>query len=139
MIQRGKNNLPSSQLKFMQKIAILITLTMLLASLAGCAGYDNDDNSPVGDWYIAESLLLEINQDGTVARPDETGTWSTEGDYLTINFDDSVTLLYKVEGDWLWIRIEGEEGCIPFAPEMIDEDQWDDRVSEMTPPSICEE
>jgi len=116
---------------------------MLLVPLAGCAGDENDDNSIegnsiVGDWYMAELLTLEINQDGTVASLDENGSWSTEGDYLTINFDDSVTLWYKVEGDWLWIMIEGEEGCITFAPEMIDEDQWDDRVSEQTPPSVCE-
>ena len=70
----------------MKKIAYLLTLIMLLVPLAGCAGDENDDNSIVGDWYMAELLALEINQDGTVASLDENGSWSTEGDYLTLYF-----------------------------------------------------
>ncbi len=135
----------------MKKIAYLLTLIMLLVPLAGCAG-DDDDNSIEGDWYRYESLVLVIYQNGTlgmgIAGPvDDFGNWSTEGDILTIDFGDSNTptgdprtmiARFAVDGDWLWLLIEDGEDCIPFAPEMIDEDEWDDRVSELTPPSFCE-
>ncbi len=134
----------------MKKIAYLLTLIMLLVPLAGCAG-DDDDNSIEGDWYRYESLVLVIYQNGTlgmgIAGPvDDFGNWSTEGDILTIDFGDSNTptgdprtmiARFAVDGDWLWLLIEDGEDCIPFAPEMIDEDEWDDRVSELTPPSFC--
>ena len=123
---------------------------MLLVPLAGCAG-DDDDNSIEGDWYRYESLVLVIYQNGTlgmgIAGPvDDFGNWSTEGDILTIDFGDNNTptgdprtmiARFAVDGDWLWLLIEDGEDCIPFAPEMIDEDEWDDRVSEVTPPSFC--
>ena len=134
----------------MKKIAYLLTLIMLLVPLAGCAG-DDDDNSIEGDWYRYESLVLVIYQNGTlgmgIAGPvDDFGNWSTEGDKLTIDFGDNNTptgdprtmiARFAVDGDWLWLLIEDGEDCIPFAPEMIDEDEWDDRVSELTPPSFC--
>ena len=134
----------------MKKIAYLLTLIMLLVPLAGCAG-DDDDNSIEGDWYRYESLVLVIYQNGTlgmgIAGPvDDFGNWSTEGDILTIDFGDNNTptgdprtmiARFAVDGDWLWLLIEDGEDCIPFAPEMIDEDEWDDRVSELTPPSFC--
>ncbi|SVB49819.1 uncharacterized protein METZ01_LOCUS202673, partial [marine metagenome] len=53
--------------KSMKKVAYLLTLTMLLASLAGCAGDDDDDDSsPVGEWYSAEAMLIDMNEDGTL-------------------------------------------------------------------------
>ena len=133
----------------MKKIAYLLTLIMLLVPLAGCAG--DDDADIEGDWYRYESLVLVIYQNGTlgmgIAGPvDDFGNWSTEGDILTIDFGDSNTptgdprtmiARFAVDGDWLWLLIEDGEDCIPFAPEMIDEDEWDDRVSELTPPSFC--
>ena len=134
----------------MKKIAYLLTLIMLLVPLAGCAG--DDDADIEGDWYRYESLVLVIYQNGTlgmgIAGPvDDFGNWSTEGDILTIDFGDNNTptgdprtmiARFAVDGDWLWLLIEDGEDCIPFAPEMIDEDEWDDRVSELTPPSFCE-
>ena len=96
----------------MKKIAYLLTLIMLLVPLAGCAGDDNDDNSPVGDWYRGESLVVVIYQNGTYgwgSPPDDFGNWSTgwtssdnayffvqsntvmEGDILTIDFGVSTT------------------------------------------------
>ena len=144
----------------MKKIAYLLPLIMLLVPLGGCAG-DDDDNSIEGDWYRYESLVLVIYQNGTlgmgIAGPvDDFGNWSTEGDILTIDFGDNNTptgdprtmiARFAVDGDWLWMsELERNEepkddvwgDCIPFAPEMIDEDEWDDRVSELTPPSFCE-
>jgi hypothetical protein len=166
----------------MKKIAYLLTLIMLLVPLAGCAGDDNDDNSPVGDWYKGESLAVVIYQNGTYGNVgpwnshDDFGNWSTgwtssdneqwgvqsntvmEGDILTIDFGvSSITgyprsqmYRFAVDGDWLWMsELERNMGsspqkdddwgdCNPFAPEMIDEDEWDDRISELTPPSFCE-
>ena len=127
----------------MKKIAYLLTLIMLLVPLAGCAGDENDDNPIVGDWYMAESLLLEINQDGTAANPDENGSWSTEGEYLTIDFGDNVHIFrFTIEGGWLWLTNSGQDGCMVFAPEMINEDEFEDRkrevYEEITPEGFCE-
>jgi len=121
----------------MKKIAYLLTLIMLLVPLAGCAG-DDDDNSIEGDWYMAELLALEINQDGTAASPDENGSWSTEGEYLTIDFGDNVHIFrFTIEGGWLWLTNSGQDGCMVFAPEMINEDEFDDRKEELFPHEFC--
>ena len=132
----------------MKKIAYLLTLIMLLVPLAGCAGDENDDNSIggksiVGDWYMAELLALEINQDGTAASPDENGSWSTEGDYLTLYFEDAEpTFRFTIEGGWLWLTNSGQDGCMVFAPEMINEDEFEDRkrevYEEITPEGLCD-
>ena len=46
---------------------MLLTLTMLLASLAGCAGDDDGDaSSPIGEWWSAEAMLIDMNEDGTL-------------------------------------------------------------------------
>tara|TARA_Y100000780_G_C13404195_1_gene309246 strand:+ start:148 stop:528 length:381 start_codon:yes stop_codon:yes gene_type:complete len=126
----------------MKKIAYLLTLIMLLVPLAGCAG-DDDDNSIEGDWYMAELLALEINQDGTAASPDENGSWSTEGEYLTIDFGDNVHIFrFTIEGGWLWLTNSGQDGCMVFAPEMINEDEFEDRkrevYEEITPEGLCD-
>ena len=55
----GKDKEPPHLNTFMRKIAILITLTMLLASLAGCAGDDGDANSPIGEWWNAETMAMD--------------------------------------------------------------------------------
>ena len=127
----------------MKKIAYLLTLIMLLVPLAGCAGDENDDNPIEGDWYMAELLALEINQDGTVASLDENGSWSTEGEYLTIDFGDNVHIFrFTIEGGWLWLTNSGQDGCMVFAPEMINEDEFEDRkrevYEEITPEGLCD-
>ena len=127
----------------MKKIAYLLTLIMLLVPLAGCAGDGNDDNPIEGDWYMAELLTLEINQDGTVASLDENGSWSTEGDYLTLHFEDAEpTFRFTIEGGWLWLTNSGQDGCMVFAPEMINEDEFEDRkrevYEEITPEGLCD-
>ena len=122
----------------MKKIAYLLTLIMLLVPLAGCAGDENDDNPIEGDWYMAELLALEINQDGTAASPDENGSWSTEGEYLTIDFGDNVHIFrFTIEGGWLWLTNSGQDGCMVFAPEMINEDEFDDIKEELYPHEFC--
>ena len=129
-MEQGVYRLPCFR-KSMKKIAYLLTLIMLLVPLAGCAG-DDDDNSIEGDWYMAELLALEINQDGTAASPDENGSWSTEGDYLTLYFEDAEpTFRFTIEGGWLWLTNSGVGGCLVFAPETINEDEFEDRKIEI--------
>ncbi|MBT4962011.1 MAG: hypothetical protein HN983_03905 [Euryarchaeota archaeon] len=125
----------------MRIIAPMMILIMMTSTLAGCTGGDPDgeeidDNPIVGDWYMAESLELEINQDGTVwSSPDENGSWSTEGDYLHLYFENGPhTFRFTIEGGWLWLTNSGVDGCIVFAPEMINEDEFEDRK-----PQILEE
>mgnify|MGYP006088741497 CR=1 FL=1 len=121
----------------MRIIAPMMILIMMTSTLAGCTGGDPDgeeidDNSIVGDWYMAETLVIEINQDGTVASPDGNGSWSTEGDYLTLDFEGSgPTFRFTIEGGWLWLTNSGVDGCMVLAPEMINEDEFEDRKIEV--------
>jgi hypothetical protein len=118
-------------------VATMMILVMMTSTLAGCTGGDPeggeiDDNPIVGDWYMAESLVLEINQDGTVASPDENGSWSTEGDFLHLYFEDGgPTFRFIIEGGLLWLTNSGVDGCLVFAPEMINEDEFEDRKIEI--------
>ena len=82
-------------------------------------------------------MFLEFKDDGTVASPDETGTWVASGNTLTISMPDATTYNFAVEGDVFWLGLE-DEGCSPFSPEAINEDDWDAWVSAQTTPSICE-
>ena len=92
----------------MRKIAILLTLTMLLASLAGCAG-DDESPSPVGEWWHAETMAIDIDEDGGLVDGDgNPGTWSTDcdgcdGDYLLLKIGDGdgLNFQYAVEGNWM--------------------------------------
>ena len=127
--------------KSMKKIAYLLTLTMLLASLAGCAG--DDGSSPVGIWYSAETMVMDFSEDGTLIDGEgNSGTWSTDGDILTMTItavadNDPATFNFAVEGDWMWIKLVDDD-CHALSSESISEDEYDDRVSELTPPSFCE-
>ena len=129
----------------MRKIAILLTLTMLLASLAGCAG-DDESPSPVGEWRHAETMAIDIDEDGGLVDGDgNPGTWSTDcdgcdGDYLLLKIGDGdgLNFQYAVEGNWMWLKPVGEEECAVFSLESIPNDEYDDRVAELTPPSFCE-
>ena len=65
----------------MRKIAILLVLTMVFGSLAGCLEGDDDDSSLVGDWYMADELIVVLKEDGTWTSGDgdDNGTWSVDG------------------------------------------------------------
>ena len=125
----------------MRKIAILITLTMLLASLAGCAGdEDDDDSSPVGEWYSAEAMHIDMNEDGTLIDGEgNSGTWSTDGDILTMAIDESNTYNYAVEDGWLWIKMVDDDDCYPLQSESMTDEEREASLSEQTPPSFCPE
>ena len=54
---------------------------------------------------------------------------------MTIN--DPANFNFAVEGDWLWIQMVDDDDCHALHPEGISDDEYDDRVSELTPPSFC--
>ena len=127
---------------FMRKIAILITLTMLLASLAGCAGDDDDDDSsPVGDWYSAEAMIMDMNEDGTLIDGEgNSGTWSTDGGILTMTIAEANEFNYAVEEAWLWIKmVDDDDDCYPLQSESMTDEEREASLSEQTPPSFCPE
>ena len=128
----------------MRNITIFFALMMLATSLAGCAG-DDERPSPVGEWWHAETMVADISEDGTLIDGDgNSGTWSTDcdgcdGDYLLLKIgdDDELNFQYAVGGNWMWLKPVGEEECAVFSLESIPNDEYDDRVSELTPPSFC--
>ena len=124
----------------MRKIAILLTLTMLLGSLVGCLGEDDDAPSLVGDWYEGEEMIIDFKEDGSFVTEDGNGTWSADGDTLTITYSDDPPneFTFVIEGDWLWLKDLNDGDCIELAPEALRPDDWDDRVSAQTTPSMCE-
>ena len=126
----------------MRKVAILLALTMLLGTLVGCLGDDDDGDddgpSPVGVWYYAEDMWLDFKEDGTLIDGEgNSGTWSAEGDSLTVTVDEPSTVLFAVEGDWLWVTEEKGEECTALAPESMTSEERDGALSEKTLPSIC--
>jgi len=130
---------PSLLRKSMKKVAYLLTLTMLLASLAGCAGDDDDDSSPVGEWYSAEAMIMDINEDGTLIDGEgNSGTWSTDGGILTMTIDEANTFNYAVEGDWMWIQmVDDDDDCYALQSESMTDEEREASLSEQTPPSFC--
>ena len=129
---------PSLLRKSMKKVAYLLTLTMLLASLAGCAG-DDDDSSPVGEWYSAEAMIMDINEDGTLIDGEgNSGTWSTDGGILTRTIAEANEFNYAVEEAWLWIKmVDDDDDCYPLQSESMTDEEREASLSEQTPPSFC--
>ena len=125
----------------MRKVAILLTLTMLLASLAGCAGDDDESASPVGEWWKGEGMIMHIIEDGTLIDGEgNSGTWSTDGDILTMTIDEANEFNYAVEEAWLWIKmVDDDDDCYPLQSESMTDEEREASLSEQTPPSFCPE
>ena len=117
---------------------------MLLGSLVGCLGGDDDEKesaSPVGDWYSAEAMLIDLQEDGTLIDGEgNSGTWSTDGDILTMAIDEANTYNYAVEEGWLWIKmVDDDDDCYPLQSESMTDEEREASLSEQTPPSFCPE
>ena len=123
----------------MRKYAILLSLTMMFCSFAGCL----HEPSLVGSWYYGEEKFVEFNEDGTMINGFEgdLGIWSADGEYLTVNWGGNETeiMLFAIEQDWLWLTEERGGDCGVFAPEIMFDAEWEDAVSEKAKnlPSIC--
>ena len=135
----GKNKELPYLSTFMRKIAILITLTMLLASLAGCAGDDDGDaSSPIGEWWNAETMAMDFWTDGTLIDGEgNSGTWSTDGGILTLTIEEANEFNYAVEEAWLWIKLVDDDDCYALQSESMTNDAREASLSEQTPPSFC--
>ena len=122
----GKYDSSPGQPKRMRKVAVLLTLTMLLTSLAGCAG-DDESASPVGEWWKGDGMIMHIIEDGTLTDGEgNSGTWSTEGDILTITIDEANEdeegvhwFNYAVEIspgiEWMWLQmLDDDDDYVPY-------------------------
>ena len=127
----------------MRTIAILLSLTMLACSFAGCLGGDDagGDASPVGEWYSAEAMLIDMNEDGTLIDGEgNSGTWSTDGGILTMTIAEANEFNYAVEEAWLWIKmVDDDDDCYPLQSESMTDEEREASLSEQTPPSFCPE
>ena len=125
----------------MRTIAILLSLTMLACSFAGCLGGDDagGDASPVGEWYSAEAMLIDMNEDGTLIDGEgNSGTWSTDGGILTMTIAEANEFNYAVEEAWLWIKmVDDDDDCYPLQSESMTDEEREASLSEQTPPSFC--
>ena len=125
----------------MRNVAILLTLMMLLGSLIGCLGED-DAPSLVGEWYNGEEMVFNFKEDGSFVNEDGTGTWSIDGDTLTIDYSDDppVEHVFVIEGDWMWLKDadSNDNDCFQLSQEPIDDEEWDEIASAQTTPSMCE-
>ena len=123
----------------MRKVAILLTLTMLLASLAGCAGDDDESASPVGEWWKGEGMIMHIIEDGTLIDGEgNSGTWSTDGGILTMTIAEANEFNYAVEEAWLWIKmVDDDDDCYALQSESMTDEEREASLSEQTPPSFC--
>tara|TARA_B100001996_G_C18535711_1_gene544867 strand:+ start:32 stop:442 length:411 start_codon:yes stop_codon:yes gene_type:complete len=130
----------------MRKIAVLLILTMMFGTLAGCLGSEDDDSSVVGDWYMASELIVELKEDGTWTSDDgyENGTWSVDGDMLTItsdNNDEEIQVIqFTIEDGWLWMLIETDDDkmCVGYSPESMTQEEWEEKMESITFPSLCD-
>ena len=130
----------------MRKIAILLVLTMVFGSLAGCLESDDDDSSLVGDWYMADELIVVLKENGTWTSGDgdDNGTWSVDGDMISITSDDSVEEIppaqFTVDDGWFWMLIESDDDkmCIGYSPNSMTQEEWDEKMNTITFPSLCD-
>ena len=129
----------------MRKIAVLLILTMVFGSLAGCLGSEDDD-SVVGDWFVVSQLMVDMKADGTWISGTGTGngTWSVDGDMLSItedNSDEEISpIQFTIDDGWLWMKISTEDGymCVVYSPDSMTQEVWDARMESITPPSLCD-
>ena len=130
----------------MRKIAVLLILTMVFGTLAGCLEGEDDDSSPVGEWFVASELVVELKEDGTWTADTDNGTWSVSGDMLTITSeeegDDEIPpVQFTIDDGWLWMKISTEDGymCVAYSPDSMTQEAWDGRMESITPPSLCDD
>lgn len=82
----------------MKKVISLGLVLIMLLSLCACGGSKINAKSIVGSWislYSGEKLTL--NSDKSMSLGNNTGTWSLDGTYLTINYtyEKSGTIIEK--------------------------------------------
>tara|TARA_B100001741_G_scaffold80067_1_gene64895 strand:+ start:111 stop:518 length:408 start_codon:yes stop_codon:yes gene_type:complete len=129
----------------MRKIAVLLILTMVFGSLAGCLDGEDDNSSPVGEWFVGSELLVELKADGTWTADNDNGTWSVDGDMLSITSENEgdeeiQSIQFTIDDGWLWMKISTEDGdmCIAYSPESMTQEEWDERMESITAPSMCD-
>ncbi|MBL6885676.1 MAG: hypothetical protein ISR21_08340 [Candidatus Poseidoniaceae archaeon] len=103
---------------------------------------EDDAPSLVGDWYNGEEMVIDFKEDGSFVIEDGTGTWSIDGDTLTLDYpgDPPVEHVFVIEGDWMWLKDadSNDNDCFQLSQEPIDDEEWDEIASAQTTPSMCE-
>ena len=102
----------------MKKIGLFLLAVVMMAGLAGCSSDDSNDNPLVGTWTAqmgAErpgdpdvTVVLRMKDNNTFTSTvngaaSDSGTWSTDGNVLTVRGQDGLTetYIYSVNGNLL--------------------------------------
>ena len=92
----------------MKRIGLFLLAVVMVAGLAGCPGKDHDAD-PVGTWSLdytytglpTSTAIIHIHSNGTYIFEvfGSTGTWSVDGDTITMNGSMGSIYTGTVEND----------------------------------------
>ena len=95
----------------MKLVSYLLCLLFFAPLLTGCFGNNEieHDEALVGDWYIADEVVISFYSNGTVIGEEgKQGTWSTEDNrILDLEWNNSLSgyphnsIFYTVNDGWL--------------------------------------
>ena len=136
----------------MKGISYLLCLLFIAPLLTGCFGNNEQkwehDEALVGDWYIADEVVISFYSNGTVTGYEgRQGTWSTSTEgwggndlILDLNFTWSKILYYSVDDGWLIVlradkAAPGEPSdaweCDAVSKDSISVENWNTTIEEL--------
>tara|TARA_B100001750_G_C15034255_1_gene363362 strand:- start:47 stop:538 length:492 start_codon:yes stop_codon:yes gene_type:complete len=138
----------------MKLVSYLLCLLFFTPLLTGCFGNNEieHDEALVGDWYIADEVVISFYSNGTVIGDEgQQGTWSTAGTFetaLNLNWDNYSQptsigrhkgLYYSINDGWLIVLLYSEEAiyeCEAVSKDSISVDNWNSSIENLEKLSI---
>jgi hypothetical protein len=132
----------------MKGISYLLCLIFIAPLLTGCFGNNNEiehDEALVGNWYIADEVVISFYSNGTVVGDEgQQGTWSTETkrtwDVYNLMLDlkwpkhTHNRLYYTVNDGWLVVLQDQEESmyeCGAVSKYSISVEDWNTSIENL--------